>query len=788
MSTASHPRRQRDVQELRRNHPTRVLVKFRDDVRLPPGDLRDWLSKQRPTAFETLDTWLADLPFDPVFGPAGNPRIHELVERARETDPDYRPPRFENWYAITIPAGENAKNVAGNLVQLLNEWHAVIETAYIAPPPNDPPFDPTINEHYDEQEYLWPAPESIDAAYAWDFPGGRGQGQSLVDLEQGWLLKHEDLGNRTIIEISGENYASWDHGAAVLGIIAANPDNTEGCVGIAPEAGSIRVVSSWRTSTNYNVTLAVESALYEMAFGDVLLIEADADVTVGGTLYPNAPVEYELLAYQAIRLATALGVVVVEAAGNRDHDLNGLMDASGKAVFDRTKPGEFLDSGAIIVAAASSAEPHTKISTSNHGNRIDCYAWGENVKTLSSDGTEGTIDLYDDFGETSAAAAIIAGVALVVQGLAENGPGYRFGPRHLRTILSNPATGTRPVAADECRLGVMPNLREIIVSGTLNLAPDVYCRDFVGDDGAPHAGSLARSPDIIVLSGAVADPQTTYGEGSGTENDDTLGVTVNKGKDHVIYVRARNRGGSDANAVKAAVYWAEPSTLLVPGDWRLIGTATFSKVPTGNDLTVSDALTWPDANIPASGHYCFVAVLDHEKDPAPGAPDKMTWDDYYAFIRANNNVTWRNFNVVEDSSFYSASAAEPYGPLGFVFSGSPEKDLGVGLDIISRLPRGSHIELEVPRFLARAMHLAPVHGMKDPDRVRVSVHGWGRTRLDEIPLDAKARHRLTLYLWPPPDVPRRPYEIEVRQRLGTREVGTVTWRLEPPGWRKRKRP
>jgi hypothetical protein len=261
MSTQTHPERQRDADELRRSHPTRVLVKFRDDVQLPPPDrIREWLRSQRASAFEILATWLNDLPLEPVFAPAGNPRIHELVERAQDIDPDYRPPRFENWYAITIPPGQNAVNVAGNLVDLLNEWRTIVEAAYMAPPPNRPPFDPSDDDKYTEQDYLRAAPESIDAVYAWDLPGGRGQGQALVDLEQGWLLKHEDLVSHAPELISGENLLDWAHGAAVLGIIAA-ADNKVGCVGIAPEIGSLRCVSSWRSTANYSVALAVESAL-----------------------------------------------------------------------------------------------------------------------------------------------------------------------------------------------------------------------------------------------------------------------------------------------------------------------------------------------------------------------------------------------------------------------------------------------------------------------------------------------------------------------------------------------
>jgi len=65
---------------------------------------------------------------------------------------------------------------------------------------------------------------------------------------------------------------------------------------------------------------------------------------------------------------------------------------------------------------------HQRWLRSNYGSRVDCYAWGEGVFTTTSDtnGQAPATNLYrDDFGNTSAATAIIAGVALSVQGMAE---------------------------------------------------------------------------------------------------------------------------------------------------------------------------------------------------------------------------------------------------------------------------------------------------------------------------------------------------------------------------------
>ena len=151
------------------------------------------------------------------------------------------------------------------------------------------------------------------------------------------------------------------------------------------------------------------------------------------------------------------------------------------------------DSGAIMVGAASSTVPHVRISPpiwtwgSNYGSRIDCYAWGENVNTCSSNDAGSTTAYTATFGGTSGASPIVTGAALAVQGIAEANLHYRFSPYQMRALLSNPATGTASNNPAADRIGVMPNLRAIIEGNVLALAPDVYLRDFVGDEiGRAH--------------------------------------------------------------------------------------------------------------------------------------------------------------------------------------------------------------------------------------------------------------------------------------------------------------
>src|SRR5262249_11630125 len=151
----------------------------------------------------------------------------------------------------------------------------------------------------------------------WTWAHADGSGVNFVDLERGWTLNHEDLVGAAITVISGINTDYTGHGTAVLGEVVG-VDNPLGVIGIAPAARS-RVVSPWRTATDYPTADAIRSAVSSMSEGDILLLEAQ-------TTYPPTtgylPVEVEQAVFDAIRAATDAGIIVIEAGGNGGVDLD----------------------------------------------------------------------------------------------------------------------------------------------------------------------------------------------------------------------------------------------------------------------------------------------------------------------------------------------------------------------------------------------------------------------------------------------------------------------------------
>ncbi len=126
----------------------------------------------------------------------------------------------------------------------------------------------------------------------------------------------------------------------------------------------------------------------------------------------------------------------------------------------------FKDSGAIVVAAASSKLPHTRIKYSNYGSRIDCFASGENVVTAGlyprSSGLA-TNTYSATFGGTSSASAIIAGAAIAIQSITEAKYDFRISPMQMRNLLSSEMYGTSSANGHRLdKIGVMPDLKKII--------------------------------------------------------------------------------------------------------------------------------------------------------------------------------------------------------------------------------------------------------------------------------------------------------------------------------------
>ncbi|PEV55270.1 peptidase S8 [Bacillus cereus] len=439
-----------------------LILKFKNEVNLPYQDGVEKFIKEEKQDPELIKI-LAEYPNVTINRLFSSLNPKEIKNLGREiNDSEHISSNLLNYYIV-----ENQGDIDVQALLAKFEKSSLIETTYLQEeetPPEERLPNLSVNP-YDEprltrQGYLEPAPLGINAPYAWSINGGDGKGTTFVDMEYGWLLSHEDLVNQKIELMSGQNKSEHhDHGTSVLGIVSAE-DNNIGGIGIAPKA-KVKVVSQIRDNGNYNTADAILSAVNNMQAGDILLLEAQA--TYDGYGDKNYfPVEVKPDIFDAIRMGTNKGIIIIEAGANGGNDLDQFRDRNGKQVLNRNSP-DFKDSGAIMVGAASARVPHKRSYFSNYGSRVDVYGWGNAVDTTDAKPSEFITNLYtSSFAGTSSASPIIAGAAASIQGIAKNNLGRVYTPRQLRDILSDSSTGTKSNDPTSDKIGVLPDLKAIL--------------------------------------------------------------------------------------------------------------------------------------------------------------------------------------------------------------------------------------------------------------------------------------------------------------------------------------
>ncbi|HKH59652.1 MAG TPA: hypothetical protein VKA49_02415, partial [Flavitalea sp.] len=367
-----------------RNNSTcfRLVVKFKDyliPAELDEPEINYFFSQRHDRLWRQLVELLPEVKVTTLFNTVSPRQVRRLMKKAKELNPFYQPPDFLSYFFIDLTQQINTEDILRIFKKYIN-----VELAYLQLGSIFPPSVGNSELLNFQQTHLNPAPDGINAKYAWTIEGGDGAGNvAFIDVEQGWISNHESIFLNTLPD-SGINFGMYsDHGIAVLGIIMMRENNSGG-LGITPQVkGSI--VSQWRPDRRLNTADAIMTAIQHLSFGDILLLEAQtSEVDAPASFWP---VEIEDAVYHTVKLATSLGITVIEAAGNGNNQFSGndldLFELNGKKILNRNSSG-YKDSGAILVAAATSTVPHFRRANSNYGTRIDCYAAGENVLTAGN--------------------------------------------------------------------------------------------------------------------------------------------------------------------------------------------------------------------------------------------------------------------------------------------------------------------------------------------------------------------------------------------------------------------
>jgi subtilisin family serine protease len=382
-----------------------------------------------------------------------------------------RQPDLGRWWRVPV-SGDRARAaaVARRLAAAPGVERAFVEpfiepaalreqTAERGPSDRSCPVETPSYEPY--QGYLVAAPAGIDAPAAWARPGGRGAGVRVADVEGAWNAAHEDLPGERMIDAGGRSMRGrgWEaHGTAVLGVLAARR-NGIGMTGIAADLEQLIVASIG----DIGAAAAIDRAQARLRPGDMLLIELHGIGPRGRWL----PVEYWDDVYDAVRVATGRGVIVIAAAGNGGEDLD---HPEYRGRFDRAA----RDSGAILVGAGAPAAPgfvdRSRLAFSNYGGRVDAQGWGRMVATLDYGDLQGC-DAHErkytqQFSGTSSASPVVVGAAALIQGVRLAAGGEPLAPRAMRALLS--ATGSPqtdgPSGPATQRIGPRPDLAAALES------------------------------------------------------------------------------------------------------------------------------------------------------------------------------------------------------------------------------------------------------------------------------------------------------------------------------------
>jgi hypothetical protein len=376
------------------------------------------------------------LSLDPMLRNQSGEQVRALMELAQQRS-GQQVPDLLSLMAVDVAGDVDPSPILG-AVQAL----PFVELAYMESPTSQPVF-PADDPFAVLQTHLLPSPFGMGALQAWGLPGADGASVRFADIEYGWNLAHEDLSGAGIAALNASVPGNDEHSTACLGIVLAQ-DNDRGVIGLAPRASGA-VVSALQPALPDAFLLAVGF----LQAGDVLLIEVQT-----GT---GQPVEIDPHVAMLIRTLTLMGIVVVEPAGNGAVDLDLVVRADGTS-FQRGSD-KFFDSGAIVVGARQ-ATSRARIAFSSFGSRVDCHAVGEGIVTTSASpgqpyrGIAGF--LVPGMDGTSGASALIAGAAVILQGIAR-ARGTTLTPDRVRTILADPAFNTTTDNPAD-RIGVMPDL------------------------------------------------------------------------------------------------------------------------------------------------------------------------------------------------------------------------------------------------------------------------------------------------------------------------------------------
>jgi len=290
-----------------------------------------------------------------------------------------------------------------------------------------------------------------------------GTGVQFIQIEEGWNVMHNAFNASVRRRSPGRDFSVGDitHGNAVLGIVLANGETSE-IRGIAPRC-ALKALSPIKRQIGRpqeRLERAIRLAAKSLAAGDVILLAMQVEDSL-------LPVEIKAGVFEAIRVATSKGIIVIEAAGNQGRPLEDALEdprhatAWARRKRDVPKFQGLPDSGAIIVGGCIGPDGESyprpvQDDDTRRGPRVDCCAWSRDVFTSYGEPSD-----YDYFNGTSAATSAIAGLALILQQRAKERLRRPLTPVEMRALFRDPTCGTEVEPNDPAHSISMPDAMKL---------------------------------------------------------------------------------------------------------------------------------------------------------------------------------------------------------------------------------------------------------------------------------------------------------------------------------------
>jgi thermitase len=271
-----------------------------------------------------------------------------------------------NTVTVNVPQSVAAKPLPESpLVKTSEPDYYVV--ALDMPPMNDPQY---------AQQWALPV---IGAANGWSSLPANPPTITVAVVDSGICANHPDLVGRIVtgydfVENDTIPQDDFGHGCEVSGVIAANPNNGLGIVGVAPNAKvmPLRVLDAAGNGSYSGVSAAI---VYAVDNGAQII-----NLSLGGGV-PATILE------DAVNYAAAHNVLLIAASGN----------TGGSVLYPAAYPS---------VIAVASIDSNLQLSSfSSFGPEVDLLAPGRNIVTTSNDGN------YTTTSGTSFAAPQVAGIA-----------------------------------------------------------------------------------------------------------------------------------------------------------------------------------------------------------------------------------------------------------------------------------------------------------------------------------------------------------------------------------------